>query len=393
MYNLTNDTLVAEFAVTDGMDLKTVAALNVGTDVKDYRIAIQALGNGASYLDGVVSGLVVIELSTVPKHAAPEVDFNRETATITVSGNYPQGTYYRYEIYQGSNMVVGGNNAITKLLELNNLPDNVTLNAVKTYTIRIWVLGTSGEIRNSEMVTLSYTTPKVDGTSYLNDLFDAIDYTKSFSVSLSAQDRYRYHYFNHAIDGIELMDASYNWLTANYDNTMTMSMYFEASLNQGKLDFAFKDKSYKTLFEVTFKFNKIGERLVGQYTKKVNGEVTESKTLTTGLLFAGVADLADGFTELSGDINVWAHLAHRYTADITTEQTQTAIRNLTILDEIFGELTYTAMQLNMGYTSDGALSSNSCSLALTADTEDGHSMIISFCFSRFGDNLAAYVKD
>lgn len=401
VYNLTNDTLVAEFAVTNGMDLKTVAALNVGADVKDYRLAIQALGNGTTYLDGVKSGLVAIELSTVPKHAAPEVDFNRAAATITVSGNYPAGTYYRYEIYQtkrvsGSNvleLVAGGNNAITKALDLNNLPDGVTLNAVHTYTISIWVLGTNGVIRNSETVTLSYTTPKVNGESCLNDLFGAIDYTKSFSVSLSAQDRYRYHYFDHVIDGIELMDASKTWLDANRSCSMDMSMYFEASLNRGKLTFVFKDISYKTLFEVTFRFNKIGEQLVGQYTKTVGGEAVESKTLTTGLLFAGVADLADGFTELSGDVNVWSHLAHRYTADITSEQTQSAIASLTILDEIFGALTYTAMQLNMGYDSYGALSSNTCSLALAANTEDGHSLIVSFCFSRFGENLTRWVND
>lgn len=395
VYSLTTDDLIAEFAASDGMDLKTVAALNVGSDIKKYRIAIKALGNGSTYLDGLQSGTVAIELSTLPKQETPTVTLNHKTATITVSGEYSADTYYHYAVLQGTTTVAQGNKAIATSLDLNNL-GVVTLNPVTTYQIEVYIMGENGVIRDSQAVKLYYTTPKADGSSYLNDLFDAIDYTKSFSVSLSAQDRYRYHYFTQTYDGIQLMDASKSWLDANREYTMEMSMYFEASLNQGKLTFYLADpgKSYKHLYDVTFRFNKIGNTLVGQYQGSVNGEVTTSKTLTTGLLFAGIADFADDFTELYGDIHQWPNLAHRYTGDITSAQTQAAIRNLTILDEIFDkQLTYTAMQLNMGYDSKGALSSNSCSLALAADTEDGHSLIVSFCFSRFGENLSRWVKD
>ena len=399
VYMLNGNDLVAEFEATNGMDLKTVTELNAGTDVKNYRIAIKALGgdsnevDGVIYLDGVESQTAVFELSTLPKLTKPTVSLDSNTATVTVSGDYPDGTYYHYEISQGGTVIAQGNKLLSDPLNLNNL-GNVTLTPVKTHVIAINIMGESGEIRDSEVVTVSYTVPKSDGTSFLSDLFAAIDYSKSFSVSLSAQDRYRYHYFNRQIDGIELMDASYTWLNQNRDYTLNMDMYFELSLNQGKLTFYMADASYKHLYDVTFRFHKVGDQLTGQFVKTVGDNVVESKTLTTGLMFAGVSALEDGFTELSGEIDKFPHLAYRYTDDITSADTQSAINDLFILEELLGEqLTYTAMQLNMGYGSNGALSSNSCSLALAADTENGHSLIVSFCFSRFGENLTRWVKD
>ena len=45
-----------------------------------------------------------------------------------------------------------------------------------------------------------------------------------------------------------------------------------------------------------------------------------------------------------------AGLAYRYQGDLTNADTQKAISDFSLLDEIFGEtLTYTGMHLNMSY--------------------------------------------
>ena len=312
-----------------------------------------------------------------------------------VSGSYPAGTYYHYAISQNGNIVTQGNKPLSAVLDLNNL-DGATLVTAKTHIIAIYIMGEEGVIRDSETVTVNYTVPKSDGTTFLGDLFAAIDYSKSFSVSLSAQDRYRYHYFDQTYGGIELMEKTYTWLGQNAYRTLNMTMYYEASLSQGLLTFYLADPSasYKHIYDITFKFYKTGDTLVGTFTKSINGEVAEQKQLTTGLLFAGVAAFEDDFTELEGQIDKYPHLTHRYTGDITQQSVQNAIAEFSVLEELLGcNLTYTAMQLNMGYGSDGSLSSNTCSLALAADDEYGHSLIVSFCFSNFGQNLTNRVKD
>ena len=177
-------------------------------------------------------------------------------------------------------------------------------------------------------------------------------------------------------------------------------MYFEATLNKGVITFGMYNPAVSSsepeynLISGTFKFTKNGETLSGEMVRKVLGKNAETKQITTPLLFTGVSALESDFTEYSGQIDKWPGLAYRYQGDLTNADTQKAISDFSLLDEIFGEtLTYTGMHLNMSYNSDGTLSTNSCSLALVAQNGQGHTMIVSFCFANFGSNLTNWVKD
>lgn len=398
VYELDGKTFKHSFTTGDlTVDLKTVAELGVTARVDNYYLTVQAIGNGTTFLDGSESDLLFIEISTLPKIDTPVINLDRETGVITVEGDYSHNQGYHYSVKSGGTVVKEGNVVTGKTVSLADIAE---MQSAKTYTIEAYMRGIDGQIRDSEIVTILYTVPKTDGTTFLSDLFKAIDYSKSFSVSFSAQDRYRYHYFTESIDGPSLLDQSFTWLNNNSAYRLNFSMYFEATLNKGVITFGMYNPAVSSsepeynLISGTFKFTKNGETLSGEMVRKVLGKNAETKQITTPLLFTGVSALESDFTEYSGQIDKWPGLAYRYQGDLTNADTQKAISDFSLLDEIFGEtLTYTGMHLNMSYNSDGTLSTNSCSLALVAQNGQGHTMIVSFCFANFGSNLTNWVKD
>lgn len=402
VYNLTTDTLVAEFDVTNGFDLKSVEELNVTADVKYYRLAIQALGdgvtpiNGVVYRDGAQSGLLAIELSTVPKQAKPVVTLNQQAATVTVSGNYQANDYYSYVIKTGNKQIANGNGnkRVSEALNLNDF----SLVPYTTYTIEIFVMGESGTIRDSETVTLVYTPPRTNGVSYLSDLFNAINFENSFKASFSSSATPRSNILDGSWSADELFQQGSTWLNQHSVSTTSMLMYYDKNSNTGKLTFTLTTSSLgegdkARPIDIKFLFSKQGDKLVGTFVKKVFGNVTVNETKSFNLFFGGIAELEDGFVEKSGAINAWSGLYYQYQGNLANADTQATIAGFSPLEELLGyeEIAYTGMQLTVGYQSSGALISE-CAASLVGEA-NGQTIIVKIVFSSFGQDLSTWSKD
>lgn len=401
VYTYNGSSLVAEFDVTNGFDLKTVPELNAGTDVKNYRIAIKALGNDAApvdgviYLDGAESQSIAFELSTVPKLATPVVSLNKQDATLTVSGDYDDGTYYRFEILKNGTQVANasGNKLLSAPLDLAQY----NLAPYNTYTINVFVMGTEGVIRDSATVTLLYTPERASGVSYVGELLNAINFEQSFRASFTSSATPRSNILNGSYSADQLFQAGSTWLGQNSVATTSLLMYYDKATNTGKLTFSLNGKaadgSTVKLIDIVFLFSKQGDKLVGNFVKKELDVETVNETRSLDLFFGGLSSLESDLTEESGAIDKWTGLYYRYNGDLTNADTQSAISSFSPLEELLGVelINYTGMQVTVGYNADGSMI-NESAVSLVGEYDD-KTIIVKMVFNSFGDDLSKWSKD